>query len=257
MLESGFPTMNFRKEDASRIRLVAFDLDGTLTQHKSPLGADARAALDALRATGRDLWMVGAGSCRRIHRQMGGYPIGIVGNYGLQAAVPDAGAPEGLRFLFDRRIPCDRESVARRAAAFRAAHGFTAFAGDGVEFHESGVVTLALLGTQAALPDKLAFDPDRSRRRALLADVAARFPEFVVFVGGSSSFDMAPRPYDKARALDERRAALGLGPERILYVGDDYGPGGNDEAVFRSAYPFLPVDDYRRTPALLRSLFDL
>ena len=238
--------------DTSRIKLVAFDLDGTLTQHKSPLSAEARVALDALGRT-RRLLMVGAGNCRRIFTQMGNYPIDILGNYGLQYAEYDPAARD-IRFVFDKRLPCDRESVLRRANAFRAAHGFTEFAGESVEFHDSGVVTIALLGTKADLADKLAFDPDRSRRRAVYGEVKALFPDYKVFVGGSSSFDMAPAPYDKAYALSALCAERGLAHDEVLYVGDDYGPGGNDESVYQSDFPFLPIDDYRETPAKLAFL---
>lgn len=235
--------------DSSRIKLVAFDLDGTLTQHKSPLSAETRAVLDEL-GRSRRLLMVGAGNCLRIFHQMGDYPIDILGNYGLQYAEYDASA-QGLRFVFDKRLPCDRESVLQRANTFREKHGFTDFTGDSVEFHDSGVVTIALLGTKAALADKLAFDPDRSRRRAVYDEVKALFPDYKVFVGGSSSFDMAPAPYDKAYALSALCAERGLAHDEVLYVGDDYGPGGNDESVFRSDFPFLPIDDYRDTPARL------
>ena len=157
------------------------------------------------------------------------------------------------RAVFDERRPCDREGVLRRANAFRAKHGLTDFAGDSVEFHDSGVVTFALLGTKAAAADKLAFDPDRTRRRALYAEVCALFPDFKVFVGGSSSFDMAPAPFDKAYALSRLCGARGIAKEEVLYVGDDYGPGGNDESVLLAGFPFLRIDDYRATPAALRA----
>ena len=234
-------------------KLIAFDLDGTLTQHKTPLSAEMRASLDALRARGFQLLMAGAGSCRRIFGQMGQYPIDVIGNYGLQYAKYDPVARD-LRFVFDERRPCDREDVLRRANAFRAKHGLTDFAGDSVEFHESGVVTFALLGTKAAPADKLAFDPDRRKRRALYAEVCALFPDFKVFVGGSSSFDMAPAPFDKAHALDRIRDERGLAKTDVLYVGDDYGPGGNDESVLLAGYPFLKIDDYRTTPAKLSAI---
>ena len=236
-------------------RLVAFDLDGTLTQHKTPLSEEARAALDALRAKGIGLLMAGAGACRRIFNQMGGYPIDIVGNYGLQRAEYDPVARD-LRFVFDNRLPCDRESVARRAAAFRETHGLEKFAGDSVEFHESGVVTFALLGTRAAQADKLAYDPDRAKRRAIYDEVRALFPDYNVFIGGSSSFDMAPAPYDKAYALSRLCEERGLAKEDVLYVGDDYGPGGNDESVLLAGFPFLKIDDYRETPSRLAAAVD-
>ena len=233
------------------MKLIAFDLDGTLTQHKSPLSQDIRSTLDDLRAHGYALLMVGAGDCLRIFRQMGRYPIDILGNYGLQYAEYDAAADD-LRFVFDKRLPCDRESVLKRANAFRATHGLTDFAGDSIEFHDSGVVTFALLGTKADPADKLAFDPDRLKRRAIYAEVCALFPDYKVFIGGSSSFDMAPAPYDKAYALQELCSERGIAKEDVLYVGDDYGPGGNDESVLLAGFPFLKIDDYRATPAALR-----
>ena len=233
-------------------KLVAFDLDGTLTQHKSPMSPEIRATLDALRARGVALLMVGAGSCARIARQMENYPIDVLGNYGMQYAEWDPAA-RTHRTVADERRPCDREGVLRRANAFRAKHGLTDFAGDSVEFHDSGVVTFALLGTKAAAPDKLAFDPDRSRRRALYAEVCALFPDFKVFVGGSSSFDMAPAPFDKAYALSRLCEGRGIAKDEVLYVGDDYGPGGNDESVLLAGFPFLKIDDYRDTPAALRA----
>ena len=243
---------NGSERDGGGPELVAFDLDGTLTQHKSPMSPEIRGTLDALRAHGRALLMVGAGSCARIAKQMEDYPVDILGNYGMQYAEWDPAA-RSHRLVSDERRPCDRESVLRRADAFRAKHGLTDFAGDSVEFHDSGVVTFALLGTKAAAPDKLAFDPDRRKRRALYAEVCALFPDFKVFVGGSSSFDMAPAPFDKAYALSRLCEARGLAKEDVLYVGDDYGPGGNDESVLLAGFPFLRIDDYRATPAALRA----
>ncbi len=233
-----------------RPKLVAFDLDGTLTQHKSPMSPEIRAALDTLRSSGYHLLMAGAGSCERIARQMERYPIDILGNYGLQYAEWDP-ASGSHRQVFDKRFSCDRESVELRMTQFRERHGFTDYAGDNVEFHDSGVVTLPLLGTKADPAAKLAFDPDRRRRRALYDEVKALFPDFKVFVGGSSSFDMAPAPYDKGYALGEYCRARGLGKDEVLYVGDDYGPGGNDESVLLAGFPFLKIDDYRDTPAAL------
>ena len=233
-------------------KLIAFDLDGTLTQHKSPLSPEMRATLDALRSR-YSLLMVGAGDCERVFRQMGRYPIDILGNYGLQYAEYDP-ATADLRFVYDKRLPCDRESVLKRANAFREKHGLTDFAGDSIEFHDSGVVTFAILGTKANPADKLAYDPDRAKRRALYDEVRTLFADYRVFIGGSSSFDMAPAPYDKGWALGQLCAERGLAKEDVLYVGDDYGPGGNDESVLLAGFPFLRIDDYRATPSALRPL---
>ena len=48
--------------DKNKIKLIAFDLDGTLTQHKSPLGEENRKVLEELSKKYK-LLMAGAGMC--------------------------------------------------------------------------------------------------------------------------------------------------------------------------------------------------
>lgn len=232
------------------IKLIAFDLDGTLTQHKTPLDEKNKAVLDRL-AEKYKLLMVGAGQCMRIWKQLGCYPIDIIGNYGLQYCRYDDGE---LTVMRDEVLPCDRESVSERVTALREKHGFTEFAGENVEFHPSGCVTFPILGTAAKADDKLAFDPDRSKRRKIYDEVCKVFSEYVVFVGGSSSFDMAPRPYNKYYALDLYCREMGISHDEVVFVGDDYGIGGNDESVYRSDIKFICVDDYTRLDEYLAEL---
>ncbi len=232
------------------IKLIAFDLDGTLTQHKTPLDEKNKAVLDRL-AEKYKLLMVGAGQCMRIWKQLGCYPIDIIGNYGLQYCRYDDGE---LTVMRDEVLPCGRESVSERVTALREKHGFTEFAGENVEFHPSGCVTFPILGTAAKADDKLAFDPDRSKRRKIYDEVCEVFSEYVVFVGGSSSFDMAPRPYNKYYALDLYCREMGISHDEVVFVGDDYGIGGNDESVYRSDIKFICVDDYTRLDEYLAEL---
>ena len=138
--------------------------------------------------------------------------------------------------------------------SMREKYGMTKYWGDSVEFHASGAVTIPCIGTKAPIDEKLAYDPTREKRRAIYEEVKALFPEYTVFVGGSSSFDMVPAPYDKYYALDVYCRENGLTHENVLYVGDDYGPGGNDEAVFKSDFAAVAIDDYRTTPEILKFL---
>lgn len=234
------------------IKLVAFDLDGTLTQHKSKLSAEARATLDALNKKYK-LLMVGAGMCMRIFNQMDQFPIDVLGNYGLQYAEYNPETKE-LEIKENNVLPCDRQSVDQRVTMLREKYGFTEYVGENVEYHASGCITFPILGTKADLADKLAFDPDRSKRRAIYEDVKATFPEYTVFVGGSSSFDMAPAPFNKYYALAKYCDARGIKHEEVVFVGDDYGPGGNDESVYLSDMNFITVDNYLDFPELVKPL---
>ena len=71
--------------NVNEIKLIAMDLDGTLTQHKEQLDKEHKMVLDALSKKYK-LLMVGAGQTMRIFNQMNQYPIDIIGNYGLQFA---------------------------------------------------------------------------------------------------------------------------------------------------------------------------
>ena len=237
-----------------KIKVVAMDLDGTLTQHKTPLSDEQRAVLDRLRRK-YTLLMVGAGQVMRIHRQLGGYPIDVIGNYGMQYGHYNAETGE-MELVRDESAPCDRDAVDRTVTALRQKYGFTAFAGDNVEYHPSGCITFPVLGTKAQQADKLAFDPDRSRRRAIYDEVCAAFPDYCVFVGGSSSFDMAPKPYNKYYALDLYCREHGLSHENVVYIGDDYGLGGNDESVYQSDFPYITIDSYLDFPKVTAPLLD-
>ena len=65
---------------------------------------------------------------------------------------------------------------------------------------------------------------------------------------------MAPKPYDKAYALDLFCRENGLSHENVVYIGDDYGTGGNDESVYRSDFPYLTIDDFREFPRVCATL---
>lgn len=224
------------------IKLIAFDLDGTLTQHKTKLCEVHR---DMLTKLGKKycLLMAGAGQCRRIYEQMDRFPIDIIGNYGMQYAKYDEAAQD-IKTVYDITADCNRAACEEKVTALRKKYGFTEFAGDNVEYHPSGCITFPILGTAAKIEDKLAFDPDRSKRRAIYDDVVNTFDEYNVFVGGSSSFDMAPKPYNKYYALDKYCKENGILHSEVVFVGDDYGLGGNDESVYKSDFGFVKVDNY-------------
>ena len=234
------------------VKLIAFDLDGTLTQHKTKLDAKNRSVLDRL-SKKYSLVMVGAGQCMRIFNQMEQYPIDIIGNYGLQY-MKYSKEEKALVPVRDLTFPCERESVSERVTMLREKYGFTEFKGENVEFHPSGCVTFPILGTKADASDKLAFDPDRSKRRKIYDEVCEVFSEYIVFVGGSSSFDMAPKPYNKYYALDLYCKEHGYAHDEVVFVGDDYGTGGNDESVYRSDFGFVCVDDYQKLEEALAHL---
>lgn len=155
-----------------------------------------------------------------------------------------------IQIIRDEVRECDKEAVEKKITYFREKYGYTDFYGNNVEYHPSGCITFPILGTKAPADKKLAFDPDRSKRRKIYDEVCAEFPEYCVFVGGSSSFDMAPKPFNKYYALDLYCRENGYSHDEVVYIGDDYGTGGNDESVYKSDFNYLEIDNFEDFPKI-------
>ena len=238
--------------DIKNIKLIAMDLDGTLTQHKEQLSPEHRAILDSL-SKKYTLIMVGAGQARRIFSQMNHFPIDIIGNYGLQYARYNSATCD-IETVRDLTFPVNKEEIEEKVTYFRKKYGYTEYRGENVEYHASGCITFPILGTKAIQEEKLAFDPDRKKRRAFYGEVVEAFSDYNVFVGGSSSFDMSPKPYNKYYALDLYCRENGYTHDQVVYIGDDYGQGGNDESVYLSDFNYLTIDDYHDFPKVVKDL---
>lgn len=222
-------------------RLICFDLDGTLTQHRSLLEEDKKEILDRLKEKYKVI-MVGAGAAKRIYTQMGEYPIDIIANYGMEESKMIDG-----KFTIVRQVITtpNREDFLKKAEYLREKYGYTRYNGESVEFHATGMVTFPLLGTKADIADKIAFDPTREKRKVLYPEVLELFPEYTVYIGGSSSFDFTEKKYNKYDAIMAYAKEHGYGKEEILYVGDDFGDGGGDSHIRIYGMDYIEITDYR------------
>ncbi len=232
-------------------RLICFDLDGTLTQHKTPLSPENRAVLDSL-GKHYQLVMCGGGGCERIYKQMNEYPIDILGNYSMQESRVENGE---LKIIRQETVHPDTAHVLAICSALREKYGYTEYAGESVEFHPSGMMTFALLGTKADPEAKLAFDPDKRKRQAMFPEVCDSFPQYAVFIGGTTSFDLAELKFNKYSAVMRYAEERGLTKEQVLFVGDDFGDGGNDSHIRLYGMDYIQITDYTRLPEKLHFLY--
>lgn len=229
-------------------RLICLDLDGTLTQHRSQLGEKNKAVLDKLSEKYK-LLMVGAGNVPRIYGQMNEYPIDILGNYGMQEGKIIDGKMVIVR---QDTQEVDREFFIEKTNYLREKYGYTEYKGEPIEFHASGMVTFPFLGTKAEVADKLAFDPDRAKRKVLYPEVLEIFKDFTVYIGGSSSFDFSAKKYNKYDAIVTYAKENGYELDEILYVGDDFGDGGGDSHVRLGGLDYINVTDYEEFGDLMK-----
>ena len=231
-------------------KLLCFDLDGTLTQHRSPLEEKNRKLLDKLSKKYKII-MVGAGNAPRIYQQMGEYPIDIVANYGMQESKMIDGK---FTIIREEKSNPDKAYFIEKIAYLRQKYGYTDFKGETVEFHSTGMVTFPLLGTKAEIKDKIAFDPTREKRKVLYPEELELFPDYTVYIGGSSSFDFTAKRYNKNDAIMTYAKANGYTKDEILYIGDDFGDGGGDSHIRLGGMDYIEITDYTKTAEALAHL---
>ena len=232
-------------------RLLCFDLDGTLTQHRSPLSEENRAVLDKLKEKYKVI-MVGAGSAMRIYNQMQNYPIDIIANYGMEESKMIDGNFTIIRQIITQP---DKEYFLEKVAYLRKKYGYTQYKGESVEFHGPGMVTFPLLGTKAEVKDKIVFDPTREKRRVLYPEVLELFPQYTVYIGGSSSFDFTEKRYNKYDAIMTYAKENSYKKEEILYIGDDFEDGGGDSHIRLGGMDYVEITNYKELKSKLEYLF--
>ena len=239
---SDYPVLLKRAIEGKRKKVVAMDLDATLCQHRSPIPERNRAALKELEKQYKCV-MMGAGNAPRIYRQMGNYPIDIVGNYGMQIAEAADGS---FRIVKAVTNTVDRKFFREKTDALRRKYGYTEYDGEPLEFHASGMVTFGLLGTKPSAEHKLSFDPDRKRRRAMYPEVCETFKDFSVYIGGSTSFDFAGREYNKYDATLAWAKDHGYALDDVVFIGDDFADGGGDSHVRIKGMDHIVITDYKK-----------
>ena len=238
---SDYPHLLIRAIEGKPKKVVAFDLDATLCQHRSPVPWKNLKALEQLCGKYKCV-MSGAGNAPRIYGQMGEFPIDIIGNYGMQIAE----AADG-RFRIVKAVTnaVDKAFFRQQTDILRGKYGYTEYEGEPIEFHSSGMVTFGLLGTAPSAEHKVAFDPDRRKRRAMYPEVCRIFKDYSVYIGGSTSFDFAGPEYNKYDSTLAWAKEHGYSLDDIVFVGDDFADGGGDSHVRIKGMDYIRIADFR------------
>ena len=81
------------------------------------------------------------------------------------------------------------------------------------------------------------------------------FKDYAVYIGGSSSFDFAPKQYNKYDACMRYASEHGYTVDEVLFVGDDFGDGGGDSHIRLRGMDYIEVTDFEKLPELMKVMF--
>ncbi|NEG69312.1 HAD family hydrolase [Bifidobacterium choloepi] len=265
------------------MRMVAFDLDGTLARSKKPMKEPMAAALSEL--TGHvPVAIVSGGTMALVTSQVTDMltaeanrdniylmPTSGTRYYRWKAAASPtpasdhpsegegSGRPAGeweLQYKHDLS-EIDRKLVMKslerhaREMGLWEEHPY----GDVIEDRGSQI-TFSALGQQAPVELKEQWDPTNEKKNRLKVAVQRDVPHLEVRSGGSTSVDVSLRGVDKAYAVNELAGMLGVGIGDIVFIGDRMDPDGNDYPAARAGTRALRVDGPEDTLAVVSHMND-
>ncbi|MBU6323694.1 HAD-IIB family hydrolase [Patescibacteria group bacterium] len=242
-------------------KAIVFDLDQTLSASKVNISPAMAGRLTALLSR-IPVAITSGQKFERLLEQVAAFlPTEALANLYL---LPTSGAAlftfdgAGWRPVYEERISDDEArriiSIVEKAGR---EHGIIDDAqqtwGPRLE-HRMNEVAYSGLGQNAPIGPKEAFDPDRARRRAFRDVLIPLLPGYEVRVAGATTIDITKEGIDKAFGLRNLATHLGIPIPDMLYIGDDLGPGGNDEVVIQTGIPTRAVRDPDDTAAYLDGL---
>ena len=116
-------------------------------------------------------------------------------------------------------------------------------------------ITFTLLGVQAPKAEKLRFDPTKEKRQKLLQIVKPLLKDVEIHIAGTTSLDIVPKGITKVTALKHMANLLNITKNQILFFGDSFSPGGNDYPIKKAGYKVIQVKNWEHTYKILKNKF--
>ena len=243
------------------LRVVAFDLDDTLTVSKSKIDQHMADLLGELLAR-RDVCIITGGTFEQIEAQVLQYLHAPAGRLTYLHIMPTCGTryyawengawhrryAEDLRESEKVRIVSVLTEGAKRLGFWEPNPW-----GEIIEDRGSQI-TYSALGQAAPAEAKYEWDRDGSKKRKLRDYAAERLPDLEVRVGGTTSVDITRKGIDKAYGIKRLIEQLNVSPDQLLFIGDRLGEGGNDYPVRALGVRWLEVTRWQDTARYVRGL---
>lgn len=244
------------------IKLLAFDLDGTLADSKQPIAPQMAELLVKLLKK-YQVAVISGGSFKKFQEQLIA-PLSATEDELSRLHLLPTNGTHYYRFDLDAKEwqpvyanSLSDESKAKIKAVIEQTakeqnHWPSQPWGEIIEDRGSQI-TFSALGQQAPLEAKRRWDPNGSKKHYLQQAVARRLPEFSVHSAGLTSIDITLAGMNKATAVDKLKDVIGVKKAEIIYIGDALAPGGNDEVMRQADYQTIAVKNPAETRRYLET----
>lgn len=125
--------------------------------------------------------------------------------------------------------------------------------GEIVEDRDSQI-TLSILGQEAPVEAKEAWDPNGARKLKLRSIIAPLIPDFEVRAAGMTSIDVTKPGIDKAYGIQKLLDMLSIPKKDVLFIGDKLMVGGNDYPVKAMGIDCMEISHWQETALVIEAI---
>jgi HAD superfamily hydrolase (TIGR01484 family) len=244
-------------------KLIAFDLDDTLSLSKTPMHPEIIEQFNKL-LTHKLVCVISGGKFKQFEKQ-------IINNIDVEKKylnnlhlMPTCGTSY---FIFDqnknewkniysedipeddkKRIINGLEDVTKQLGYWEEKPY-----GDIIEDRGSQI-TFSALGQSAPIEEKEKWDLGDNKRNTIIPIVSKKIPDYEFRIGGTTSIDVTKPGIDKAYGMKKLIQELDLTKDEILFVGDKLQPGGNDYPVKAMGIDCIEVSKWHDTKILIETI---
>ncbi|MFA6017952.1 MAG: HAD-IIB family hydrolase [Patescibacteria group bacterium] len=239
-------------------KLIVFDLDGTVTESKSPMDQEMAEIFSRLLLRMK-IAIISGGAFQQFERQL---PALQCSSAQLQNLFffPTMGtrfyrySDKWEQVYADEMTIEERrkimESFERVFGDIGYEHPVTLY-GEVIEDRGSQV-TFSACGQRAPLEVKKAWRGSAQDRRVEMVKALQKYlPEFEIKIPGYSSIDVNHKGIDKAYGLKKMEEFIGVSIPEMIFVGDALYEGGNDHAVIRTGVDTVAIANPSETKVVL------
>ncbi|MDR0980116.1 MAG: HAD-IIB family hydrolase [Candidatus Nomurabacteria bacterium] len=249
-------------------KALAFDLDKTLNDPKLPIGAEMAGIFAELLGY-YPMCVISGQKFEQFELQVV-QPLLVAGATEQQLANLHLMVGQGTQYYVRKNAAWERvynnalttEQVAELSEALEQAareldYWVELTNGDEIIENRESMVAYSALGQKAALADKLAWDPDMSKRNKIVKRVLELVPNYEFEVGGTTTINAFVPGMNKVYGMTKWMEIMGFTTADILYFGDMTQPGGNDYPVVEMGIQTITVEKWQDTAFCLRGILGM
>lgn len=235
-------------------KIIAFDLDGTLAESKRPVTEEISRLIEEL-AKQKIVVVISGGTFQQFNTQfLPAFSQEVLSSSFIKNLIllPTSGSQ---RYEYDSEekewkltdlelFPEDIKEKAKKTLKEIIDSGLYDIPKNPTgEYIEDRITQLSIsaLGQEAPIEQKKLWDPDQKKRQKIKEILDKKLPETNVIIGGTTTIDILPKGFDKAKGLKRLLDKLSMNINDIIFVGDAIFPGGDDYSVYEAGIENIKV----------------